>query len=521
MLETLKRVPLFVPLISIFFVLHGVLENFGFIPAGDAFVLALVYLGATLLVWAIGRVVFRGWQRAALPTAAVMAFFFFYEAFIQWMTRHFPHRFFTTNSFLLLFGLLLLIAVFFGVRKNKGDFSRLYLFLNVLLGVYVVIDTGGLIVKMLHPPVNPLSVAGSVNGERTPVCAGCAKPNVYFLLFDEYAGSRALAEQYHFDNSYLDSFLVKQGFHINDQSSSNYNLTPFSIASVLNMSYIEGIKDPRRILSLDYTNTYQLIRDSKVVDLFSREGYAIKNLSLFDLAGQPTRAWQSFLPLKTRLITARTLSERLQRHWNSLVVHYFGIRYFVVRDYMKYEAVNAEFLKATAAEADQAVAEAHQGAAEADEGAAGADQAADRRDSRPKFVYAHFMMPHYPYLFDSLGRRRSDREIYEERETNPDTAYLGYLQYTNRKVVDLVGHIRQRDPGAVILLCGDHGYRGAANRQNPLFQFRNLNAVYFPDHEYGLWAGRVSFVNQFRIVFNQLFHAGYPLLKDSTILLSE
>lgn len=492
MLETLKRIPLFVPLISIFFVLHGVLENFGFIPAGDAFVLAIVYLGATLLVWAMGWVVFRGWRRAAVLTAAVMAFFFFYEAFIQWMTGHFPHRFFTTNSFLLLFGLLLLVAVFLGVKKNKGGFSRLYLFLNVLLVVYVAIDTGGLIVKMVHPPVNPLSV----KGERAPVCTGCAKPNVYFLLFDEYAGSRALAEQYHFDNSYLDSFLVKQGFHINARSSSNYNLTPFSMASVLNMSYIEGIKDPRRILSQDYTNTYQLIRDSRVVDLFMREGYAIRNLSLFDLAGQPTRAWQSFLPLKTRLITARTLSERLQRHWNSLVVHYLGIRYFVVRDYMKYEDVNAGFLKEAAAEAD-------------------------RRDRRPKFVYAHFMMPHYPYLFDSLGRRRSDREIYAERETNPDTAYLGYLQYTNRKVVELVGHIRQQDPGAVILLCGDHGYRGAANRQNPLFQFRNLNAVYFPDQDYALWAGKVSFVNQFRIVFNQLFHAGYPLLKDSSVLLSE
>ncbi len=163
---------------------------------------------------------------------------------------------------------------------------------------------------------------------------------------------------------------------------------------------------------------------------------------------------------------------------------------------MRYAASNEEFLEEVASEAE-------------------------RKDGQPKFIYAHFMMPHFPYLFDSLGHRKSDREIYEEKDTNPYTAYLGYLRYTNLGLVGLVRHIRQQDPGAVILLCGDHGYRGAANPQDPLFQFQNLNAVYFPDQEYSQWAGKVSFVNQFRIVFNQLFHAGYPLLKDSTVLLSE
>lgn len=491
MLETLKRVPLFVPLLSIFFVLHGVLENFGFIPVMDAFILIIVYSCGTLLVGAIAWLILRNIRRAAILTAAIMAFYFFYEAFIQWMTRHFPHRFFTTNGFLLSFGLGLLIAVFLVVKKGRGTFSRLYMFLNVLLIIYIVTDAGGLIVKALHPPVNPLSV----KDEGTPPCGTCAKPNVYFLLFDEYAGSLALKEQYHFDND-LDSFLLRQGFHINGRSRSNYNLTPFSMASVLNMAYIEGIKEPLHIVSQDYTNTSQLIRDSRVVRIFSAEGYAIKNYSIFDLAGHPAPAWQSFLPLKSRLITARTMGQRLERHWNSLVIRDLGIRHFVVQDYMKYAASNEEFLTAVASEADH-------------------------NDGRPKFIYAHFMMPHFPYLFDSLGRRKSDREIYEERSTNPSSAYLGYVRYTNRRLEPLLASIRRNDPGAVIILCGDHGYRGWANRQNPTLQFHNLNAVYFPDHDYSRWNDSTAFVNQFRIVFDQLFHAEFPLLRDSTVLLSE
>lgn len=496
MLEKLKRAPFFAPLISVFFVLHGVLENFGFVPFKDALLLFFAYTGLTLLVGGLSWLLLRNTRRAAILTAALMAFFFFYEAFIQSMTKHFPHRFFTTNSFLLSAGLLALLAFFLYVKKSKSAFLQLYLFLNTTLLVYVLTDAAWLIFKILYPPVNPLSVYSSVGDEKTLPCASCFKPNVYFLLFDEYASSLSLKEQYNYDNSFLDSFLVKQGFHINKQSNSNYNLTPFSMASVLNMSYIEGLKNPRQIMSQDYENTYRLIRDDRVINVFSGEGYDIKNYSIFDLEGHPTTVWQSFLPLKTRLITARTLAERLQRHCNSLLVKYLGIKYFVVQDYMKYYSVNDEFLNEVASEADQ-------------------------KSGRPKFVYAHFMMPHFPYLFDSSGHRKSDGQIYEERYSNPFEAYLNYLPYTNRRLEGLVLHIRQSDPRAVILLCGDHGYRSWSSRQKPFFQFQNLNAVYFPDREYSRWDDTISFVNQFRIVFNQLFHMSYPLLKDSTVKLGD
>jgi Sulfatase len=495
-MKKLKWTPFFVGLLSIFFVLHGVVENFGFIPLPDALVLLCVYIGLTALVACIAWLLLRNKDRAAIFTAAFMAIFFFYESFIQLITKHFPHRFFTTNSFLLCIPVLALGALFIYLKKNKRTFPRLFLFLNTTLLIYIIVDTGWLFMKLLHPPVNPLSVYSFTKDAPVAPCTACAKPDVYFLLFDEYASTLALKEAYNYDNSPLDSFLVQQGFHVNERSSSNYNLTVFSMASVLNMSYLEGLKDPGRIVSQDYTNAYQLIRDNKVIGLFSREGYDIKNYSIFDLAGQPTSAWQSFLPLKTRLLTARTLAERLARHTNSLLARYLGIKYFVVQDYMKYYSGNEAFLKGIASEAD-------------------------RKSSRPRFLYAHFIMPHFPYLFDTEGRRRSDQQIYKESNTNPPAAYLNYLPYTNKRLEELVLHIRQGDPNAVIILCGDHGFREWTATQSPHFQFQNLNAVYFPDHDYSRWDTNVSFVNQFRIVANQLFSTDYPLLKDSTTFLRE
>jgi hypothetical protein len=494
-----SRFPLFVPLISIFFVLHGALENFGFIPFTDALALVFAYIGLTLIIGSLVWLLFRDMRATAIGTTALLAFFFFYEAFIQFLIKRFPHRFFTSSAFLLAVGLFALIATFIYLKKNKRPFPRLYLFLNATLLIYILVDTGGLVLKLRHPPVNPLSVYSFAKVETTPPCTACAKPDVYFLLFDEFASTLALKEQSNFDNSSLDSFLIGQGFHINPYSSANYNFTPFSMASILNMSYIEGLKYPNRIVAEDYAHSFQLIRDNEVIKVFSREGYEVKNFSIFDLAGQPTEAWQSFLPLKTRLITARTLAERLNKSINALLVRYLGIRYFVVQEYMKYHSSNEEFLKRVASEAD-------------------------RRNNKPRFLYAHFMMPHSPFLFDSSGLRKTDEQIYAQMST--DTAafhrdYLSYLQYTNKRLESLVLHIRQSAPDAVILLCGDHGYRGWAEKDEPGFQFQNLNAVFFPDHDYTRWNKKRSMVNQFRIVFNQLFQTRYPMLKDSTISLNE
>jgi hypothetical protein len=49
------------------------------------------------------------------------------------------------------------------------------------------------------------------------------------------------------------------------------------------------------------------------------------------------------------------------------------------------------------------------------------------------------------------------------------------------------------------------------------YDFMNLNAVYLPNHNYAGLYDSITNVNQFRAVFNNLFHVQLPLLKDSTI----
>src|SRR6202000_1611417 len=93
-----------------------------------------------------------------------------------------------------------------------------------------------------HPAGDPLSFYDRDNGIRYKPCDTCANPDIYFLLFDEYASSRALWQSLGYDKRGVDSFLLQRGFHIQYDSRSNYHYTPFSMASILNMSYLRGIK---------------------------------------------------------------------------------------------------------------------------------------------------------------------------------------------------------------------------------------------------------------------------------------
>jgi hypothetical protein len=141
---------------------------------------------------------------------------------------------------------------------------------------------------------------------------------------------------------------------------------------------------------------------------------------------------------------------------------------------------------------------------------------------KPKFVYAHLYMPHPPYFYDKRGQKRDLQTVYERSDESDYQYYLDYLPYTNQKAEELVDSIQLHSHhSAVIIFLGDHGLRYPINPMDLSNFFENQNAVYFPTQDYRLIYDSVSAVNEFRLVFNTLFHSNFPVLTDSTILLQD
>ena len=310
MVKTFQKQPFYLLLIPVFFVLHGFVENFGFIGLGDVLILAATYIAAAIITYEIFFLIFKNRVKAALTASLIIGLYLFFGAIQDFVKVHIPWL--NKYSLLLLIFVIIVISSFVYLKRTKNKFPRLNLFLNSLLLIYIIIDIGTLFYKSSNIPKNKLSAYSFAKENNYMNCTDCLKPDIYFLLFDEYASSVSLKNHFNFDNSALDTFLLQQQFHIQTKSTSNYNFTPFSIASMLNMSYLQGIT--RYSVSIeDYARCNNLIKENAVIDFLSTQGYGIVNYSIFDLAGHPSIVHQDFLPLQTKLITDGTLLNRMQK----------------------------------------------------------------------------------------------------------------------------------------------------------------------------------------------------------------
>jgi hypothetical protein len=146
---------------------------------------------------------------------------------------------------------------------------------------------------------------------------------------------------------------------------------------------------------------------------------------------------------------------------------------------------------------------------------------ASQENQGPVFVYSHLIIPHHPYFFDSSGRETADSLLLDSYKMN-QMAYIGYLQYANRKLLELIDHIRKnsRRP-TVILLLSDHGFHEFREPGDLKYHFMNISAVYLPDGDYRKYYNGMSNVNQFRVLFNQVLGQHLPMLPDSSRFLWE
>lgn len=484
----IKSKPAFFILLPVFFVFHGFTDNYHAVPVKDALLLLFMYAVASLVFFIIGWLFYRHLFKAAIFSFSIMAFHFFFGTLQDFLKLLFDDSLITRYSFLFPFFLLVFAGLIWFLKRTKKTLKRTGSYLNVLLCIFILIDAGWLIQKILFRH------SANTATQQIIKCDSCTKPDIYFLVFDEYSSSIALKETWNYDNSDLDTFLSKKGFKLLPYSRSNYNFTEFSIASTLNMEYLK-IPDPSACTVKDYNNCFELIKNSQVSSILDLMGYDIVNYSIFDIQKNPSPVKENFLPLKTKLITSQTFISRIERDlFHLLLVGKFEVKW-LSKDLIYGTYHNNK--KIISAVLD--------------------DSAIDT--NRPRFVYSHIEMPHPPFYFNKYGKEKTKEQIIKDNMTRDMSAYLDYLPKTNEVIKQIVNKIlgSVKKPVAIVLI-GDHGYR---EKQERNFQFRNLNAVYLSSGNYSGFYDGITNVNEYRVLFNTLFKASLPLKRDSTVFLTD
>ena len=490
-MQLLKKIPFFLFLLVLFFCLHGSTENYGFIDLGEVLVIgSLISIGVAVLYLVVFFIT-RNYLFAALISFFISLWYLFFGPIEDYIKSSSWLFFMQRDSIIIP---LLLVATFAWIiylRRNKASHAWWAFYLNLLLIIYCSID----ICQVLYKYFTPAKKANSQIAFDYSKAGH--KPNVYFLLFDEYPGYQSLQDSFAFRNDSLYNFLRRESFVILPVFS-NYDYTMFSMSSMLNMQYVKPGYDPLKLDQQDFQLRTAEIRHGEVISIFKKMGYRINNFSIFDIGDQHGVSDQNaFLPVHSLMLTDKILHNRIIRTsgW-MLRSGRFGLS-SLKKDYLYQQQVNnlrsEKMLR---------------------------EQVAGKKNG-PQFCYAHFMMPHGPYYKDSAGHDISYELLaYESWQSNKQL-FLSYLKYTNQKIMSFVSSISENDPGAIIVVMSDHGFRTYKNRLSfyQSFNFNNICAVRFPDKNYLDIKPSWSAVNFFRYLFNAEFGQSIPYLADSTVLL--
>jgi hypothetical protein len=147
----------------------------------------------------------------------------------------------------------------------------------------------------------------------------------------------------------------------------------------------------------------------------------------------------------------------------------------------------------------------------------------------PKFVLAHFLLPHGPYVFDRRGRF-----ISAEEESTKDwrDLYAEQLAFTNQRINELLDQLlsgpAESDP--IVIIQADEGPHPEELVGNPdiyrwdqasdldlKLKFAILNAYYLPTGSERLYPS-ITPVNSFRVLLNEYFGLDMAVLPDRSFI---
>lgn len=485
----LRKYPVFLFCLPLFFVLHGYRENFQLVPYRDALRLLGLYLFISILLWGAFMLLYRHSIRAAMAAFVLLFVQFFFGPVQDFLKSVFHEAFITRYSFLLPLILIIVIVLLVRFKIKKPPMGNSALYFSSLLIILVLLD-GILLISQAAFSNKKERLQHTVQLNK---CTDCKQPDIWLIVTDEYAGLQTLDSFFHYDNRPFISALSNRGYFIPEKNHSNYNSTPFSIASLLNMDYLANLKGSQHSKQ-DISNCYQSIRESRLISWLKDNGYDFKNFSLFDFNNQPSPVAPGLVPRSTGFITSGTLTNRVYKdlgyhlvttlHLNSLYKQYN------LRDQLNNEKIIQLSLAAM-----------------------------HDKKQKPRVIYTHLLLPHYPYYTDRKGNPYDWKSINEYN--NDRTRYIEYLQYSNQRILGFVDSVSKSSVHPpIIVLTGDHGFRQWTKPVPDSFLYDNFQAIRLPSGNYSGFYKGISLVNLFRVILNTEFKQQLPMLADSTVTIT-
>ena len=454
----------------------------------------LVSFITAVVLYILLRLVLRSTYKAAAATTLTLLLIFSYGHVYQFIK--------TIGALAPLLGrhrtlgplyFVVFILGFVWILRTRADLRVLTQALNLLAVTALVFPmlqiafSSGRQAVASEPQPQPETQHLSLSQEQPP-------PDIYYIILDAYARDDVLRDFFQYDNSEFIQQLEAMGFYVAPCSLSNYAETRLSLSSSLNMDHQAALSKESGDDPINKTRTAFLIKNSAARRQFEALGYKIvafetgypwsqiedadiylaqgSNAMLDVFATGNLNAFEELL-VKTSAASmiadlAKILPAFLQPEVTYPNEYYRNITLFTLDQLGSLPRVQG-----------------------------------------PKFVFAHVVSPHFPYVFGPNGEHVPEDE---QREDSPER-YRDQVAYLDNRLPSILHQIIADSPTPpIIILQADHG----GDDTSDFNRMAILNAYYLPDAGASQLYKQITPVNSFRFIFNNYFSGDYPLLDDTS-----
>ena len=448
--------------------------------------------------------------------------FFGYGAALDFLRAQLDFRAMISPAQAVGIGVVLLVVtsgLLYGLRRSPWTLIPLNRFLNHASAILIVVALASCMIAAARRQAPPMQSGAQVAATPAPAPEIAvtispdklaALPNIYFIICDAYPRGDHLKAHFGYDNSAFLNQLRERGFYVAEKSRSNYCNTLPSLASTLNLDFLDpNVFDPENFRK-NQRQLIELVRDNVVVRTLKAHGY--------EYVAIPSGMFPAMMAGADRFIYPGTFTRPEERE--DLIPHARPVRpgAFDITEYQKalidMTPVRSIMNRVVQLWWYQLVPFALE------------ELSSLRREGRPMFVFAHLLAPHVPHAYDAHGN-------FVERFPPFKEGWRTVTQYLNTRLIEVVDAIQAGEPNSIIIIQGDHGSNASMpDARNKMVEpwvgewpdyvrdrSANLSTCYLPGRSYdGLLYPELTPVNLFRIIFDTYLETDYGTLEDATFL---
>ena len=440
----------------------------------------ILVTAATTLIGAIIYLFIRNLEKSSIIVSLIVLLFLTYGHIYIQLGDIFDNP--IRHRYLVGAGLLILLVVTILILKN-GQAARV---ISQFLAAVSIVLLALVLFESVRYDIGEYraTVAAAQKEVPNPTSqVDDSLPDIYLIILDAHTRSDVLKSRFGYDNTNFVRELNEMGFYVASCSQSNYASTKLTLVSSMYSDYIQNIVEEGEILpslkssafnqtlkalgykTITYENRARGHFDLKEDIRLSRNQMAFGK---FDLRGGISEFEKMIIDTSFLLFMVDTelipgFDDRTLLEWE-LWEHYYQT-HFILSDLEKVSEIPGA-----------------------------------------KFIYAHIMVPHSPFIFNPDGSYR--------RMINPIDGYRSNVEFIDNHLPSTLYNIIEKSKTPpIIILMGDHG---PSTRKTITKQMRMaiLSAFLVNDKAKAQLYSSITPINAFRIILNAHFGSAYPLLED-------